>query len=93
MGAFAATLATISAATYSNSLAGLPAGFNPLPLSRTVGGVFVNANAATSVTTGVLDGQSVVVPTSATSMPTIRNSPHWLPRWSSTPFRTTCRSW
>ncbi len=61
MGAFAATLATISAATYSNSLAGLPAGFNPLPLSGTVGGVFVNANAAASVTTGVLDGQSVVV--------------------------------
>ncbi len=61
MGAFAATLATISAATYSNSLAGLPGGFTPLPLAGTVGGVFVNANAAASVTTGVLDGQSVVV--------------------------------
>jgi pimeloyl-ACP methyl ester carboxylesterase len=61
MGTFSTTLATISAATYSNNLAGLPAGFTPLSLSGTVGGVFVNANAAASVTTGVLDGQSVVV--------------------------------
>ena len=61
MGAFAATLATISAATYSNSLAGLPPGFTGLALPGTFGGVYLNENAAASVTTGVLDGQNVVV--------------------------------
>ncbi len=61
MGAYAATLATISAATYTNNLAGLPGGFGPVALAGTVGGVFVSENAAASVTTGTLDGQAVVV--------------------------------
>lgn len=61
MGAFAATLATISAATNTNTLTGLPPGFSGLALPGTTGGVFLFENAAASVTIGTLDGQRVLV--------------------------------
>lgn len=61
MGTIAATLATIAASTYSNTLAGLPAGFAPLSASGLTNGTFANQNAYGAAVTGSFGNQSVVV--------------------------------
>ena len=61
MGTTAATLATISASAYSNTLAGLPTGFSPLSAPGLANGTFANGNAFGAAVTGTLGGQRVVV--------------------------------
>ena len=61
MGTVAATLATIAAATYSNTLSGLPAGFAPLSATGLTNGTYANQNAYGAAVTGAFGNQSVVV--------------------------------
>lgn len=61
MGAIAGTLATIASAVYSDTLAGMPAGFVPLADSTLTGGTYAGANAFGAAVTGTLAGQPVVV--------------------------------
>ncbi|MGU3360351.1 hypothetical protein ACLBWX_08470 [Methylobacterium sp. M6A4_1b] len=61
MGTVAATLATIAASTYSDTLAGLPAGFAPLSATGLTNGTYVNQNAYGAAVTGAFGSQAVVV--------------------------------
>ena len=61
MGTIAGTLATIATATYSDTLAGLPAGFTPLSAPGLTNGTYAHQNAFGAAVTGTLDGQTVVV--------------------------------
>ena len=61
MGTIAATLATIAASTYSDTLAGLPAGFSPLTAPGLTNGAYANQNAYGAAVTGTFGNQAVVV--------------------------------
>jgi pimeloyl-ACP methyl ester carboxylesterase len=61
MGIIAEQLAQIADATSNNSLTGLPQGFTPVSGPGVPNGVYTNDNAAASVTTGVLNGEQVLV--------------------------------
>lgn len=61
MGTIAGTLATIAASTYSDTLAGLPAGFVPLSGAGLTNGTYANQNAYGAAVTGTFGNQSVVV--------------------------------
>ena len=61
MGTIAATLASIAASAYSDTLAGLPTGFAPLSAPGLTNGTYANQNAFGAAVTGTLGGQSVVV--------------------------------
>lgn len=56
----AQTLALISAGAYDNAPVSV-AGFDPLSLSGTVNGVFLSANVAAEVSTGIIGGERVLV--------------------------------
>ena len=60
MGTIAATLASIAAAAYSDTLSGLPTGFTPLAAPGLTNGTYANQNAFGAAVTGTLGGQSVV---------------------------------
>jgi pimeloyl-ACP methyl ester carboxylesterase len=61
MGIIATQLAQIAAATSNDILAGLPSEFAPVSAPGLPNGVYLNDNAAASVTTGVLNGEQVLV--------------------------------
>lgn len=61
MGIVAEQLAQIAAATTNDILAGLPQGFSPASAPGLPNGVYVNDNAAASVSTGMLNGEQVLV--------------------------------
>jgi len=61
MGIIAAQLAQIAAASANDDLSDLPTGFTPISALGLPGGVYRNDNSAASVTTGVLNGEQVLV--------------------------------
>lgn len=60
MGIAAQALVQISAGAYDNAPVAVP-GFAPLSLSGTVNGVFLSANVAAEVSTGIVGGERVLV--------------------------------
>jgi pimeloyl-ACP methyl ester carboxylesterase len=61
MGTIATQLAQIAAASANDDLSDLPLGFTPISAPGLPGGIYRNDNSAASVTTGVLNGEQVLV--------------------------------
>jgi pimeloyl-ACP methyl ester carboxylesterase len=61
MGTIAAQLAQIAAASANDDLTNLPLGFTPVSALGLPSGVYRNDNSAASVTTGVLNGEQVLL--------------------------------